>query len=134
MSKMKMFLLLPVLAIALMGQACPAQDKQVRSLLSAVCPAIEVAYDHYIAIATTGVISASIRNNIELGKQKSDRFCASPQTATTTSVLANAAMVYNEVRKALAEARLAGVEVAKVDRLERSVEAIRSKVLSPRAQ
>lgn len=120
----KMFLALPVLAIALMGQTCVAQDEQVRSILATTCPAVDVAYSHYLAVQT--VVSKGVSDKIELTKSVSDRFCANPSTATTTSVLANAAAAYLAVRQAIAEARASGVvEVAKIDRLETSVERVK---------
>lgn len=118
---------LPVLALALMGQACPAQDQQVRNLLSVTCPAVDVAYQHYVAVKS--VVSVRVQGNVELFKRTNDRFCADPSTATTISVLANASAAYLAIREAIAQARASGVvEVAKINRLENSVEAIRDKI------
>lgn len=127
---MKMLWVLPVLALALMGQACPAQDTQVRNILTTTCPAIDVAYQHYVAVSES--VSASTRARVEQFKGISDRFCANPAEATTISVLANASAAYLAVRQAIAEARASGVETAKVDRLERSVENVRAFVLANR--
>jgi hypothetical protein len=115
----KIMVALPILALALMGQACVAQDVQVRNVLNTMCPAVDVAYAHYQAVSS--LVSSRTQGRVELAKQQADLLCAGRATATTVTVLATGAVVYASVRDALREARASGGGVAyqgDLDKLE----------------
>ena len=101
----KFIFLLPVLTIALMGQSCPEQDTSVRSLLGNACPAVNVAYEHYVA--ARDLVSKKTQDRVELVKSQFDRLCANPESATTVTVLASASAAFLAIRAAIAEGRSA---------------------------
>lgn len=114
-----------ICSVMLMGQSCVDRgNESVRRVLTAVCPGVTVAFDHYDAVAAVGIIPERYMTNVELAKTQVTMMCSNPETETTVTALAKAAAAYNAVRLAIAQAR--SVETAStkplIDRLERSVD------------
>ena len=81
---------------------CTLTDSQ-RAALVSTCDNLTVLFQHYDVVAETGVISQRTRDRVELARAQTARFCASPETANSLTLLAAATQTYIAVRAALEE-------------------------------
>lgn len=130
MTRMKAGLFaLPVLALALMGQACPDQDAKVQSTLASWCPAIDTAYAHYTPVRRFA--SASLQGPADTAFAEFQMLCDGRATATTQTILAKAVFAGEAIYNAIRSARGNGAAVAyagDLNKLEGMLDKIRNEV------
>lgn len=110
MKLINLVFLLPVMALALMGQSCPAQDVQVRNALAEWCPAVDVAYAYYTPLKR--FVPVSYQRPAETAFAELQLLCDGRETATALVVITKGTFAAEKIYDAIQAARRNGASVA----------------------